>query len=479
MATRTSGQQQSQPKVLIVGAGLGGVMLGILLEKADIPYTIVERSTTVKPLGSAMAIGGTLLGLFAQLGIFDEFVSLAKWFTQSSILNEAGETIVSTNYLPVQELTGYQGYIVARPRLYSLLIKQIPSHKIHFGKRILTVTEDKDDDKVHIQAADGTTYQGDILVGADGAYSAIRKRIYEKLKTEGTLPKADQEDLPFSCTCLVGQTDVLDVEEFPELKDDKCLFITNLGKEKPYSWVLFSTYDQRICFMVLHHLDRTTSRAAQEQRFRNSENSEWGPFAAQSMCDETREFPISIGTGKMTLGDLYERTPKELISKVMLEEKIFRTWHSGRTVLLGDACHKVHPAGGQGAVTAMHDAVALANLIYALPSTKLSDIQQAFTEYQAERLPLVTEAFNGSRALAKGMEKGLGGVIALWITRHIPQWLWKIFWTKRVKCRPQVAFLKEVESKGTSPPMVSFSYEKARAVYEKRQGDAAAAPVVI
>ncbi|KAH7041663.1 hypothetical protein BKA57DRAFT_441459 [Linnemannia elongata] len=418
MATRISGQQQSQPKVLIVGAGLGGVMLGILLEKADIPYTIVERSTTVKPLGSAMAIGGTLLGLFAQLGIFDEFVSLAKWFTQSSILNEAGETIVSTNYLPVQELTGYQGYIVARPRLYSLLIKQIPSHKIHFGKRILTVTEDKDDDKVHIQAADGTTYQGDILVGADGAYSAIRKRIYEKLKTEGTLPKADQEDLPFSCTCLVGQTDVLDVEEFPELKDDKCLFITNLGKEKPYS-------------------------------------------------------------GKMTLGDLYERTPKELISKVMLEEKIFRTWHSGRTVLLGDACHKVHPAGGQGAVTAMHDAVALANLIYALPSTKLSDIQQAFTEYQAERLPIVTEAFNGSRALAKGMEKGLGGVIALWITRHIPQWLWKIFWTKRVKCRPQVAFLKEVESKGTSPPMVSFSYEKARAVYEKRQGDAAVAPAVI
>ncbi|KAF9299363.1 hypothetical protein BGZ88_009881 [Linnemannia elongata] len=429
MATRTSGQQQAQPKVLIVGAGLGGVMLGILLEKADIPYTIVERSTTVKPLGSAMAIGGTLLGLFAQLGIFDEFVSLAKWFTQSSILNEAGETIVSTNYLPVQELTGYQGFIVARPRLYSLLIKQIPSHKIHFGKRILTVTEGKDDDKVHIQAADGTTYQGDILVGADGAYSAIRKRIYEKLKTEGTLPKADQEDLPFSCTCLVGQTDVLDVEKFPELKDDK---------------------------------------AAQEQRFRNSDNSEWGPFAAQSMCDETRKFPISIGTGKMTLGDLYERTPKELISKVMLEEKIFRTWHSGRTVLLGD-----------GAVTAMHDAVALANLIYALPSTKLSDIQQAFTEYQAERLPLVTEAFNGSRALAKGMEKGLGGVIALWITRHIPQWLWKIFWTKRVKCRPQVAFLKEVESKGTSPPMVSFSYEKARAVYEKSQGDAAVAPAVI
>jgi hypothetical protein len=88
--------------------------------------------------------------------------------------------------------------------------------------------------------------------------------------------------------------------------------------------------------MVLHHLDRTTSRAAQEQRFRNSENSEWGPHAAQSMCDETRDFSIPIGIGKKTLGDLYDRTPKDLFSKVMLEEKVFTTWFSGRTVLLGD-----------------------------------------------------------------------------------------------------------------------------------------------
>lgn len=51
-----------------------------------------------------MAIGGTLLGLFEQLGIFDELVSLAKWFTHSAVLNEAGETIVTRNYLPVQEL---------------------------------------------------------------------------------------------------------------------------------------------------------------------------------------------------------------------------------------------------------------------------------------------------------------------------------------------------------------------------------------
>ncbi|KAG0332009.1 hypothetical protein BG000_010411, partial [Podila horticola] len=48
-----------KPKVLIVGAGLGGITLGILLERAGIPYEIFERAAEVKPLGSATEGGGT------------------------------------------------------------------------------------------------------------------------------------------------------------------------------------------------------------------------------------------------------------------------------------------------------------------------------------------------------------------------------------------------------------------------------------
>jgi hypothetical protein len=57
----------------------------------------------------------------------------------------------------------------------------------------------------------------------------------------------------------------------------------------------------------------------------NSDNSEWGPNTSESICDETRKFAIAFGNGKMTPGDLYNRTPKELIFKVMLEEKVFKT----------------------------------------------------------------------------------------------------------------------------------------------------------
>lgn len=88
--------------------------------------------------------------------------------------------------------------------------------------------------------------------------------------------------------------------------------------------------------MVIQFLDKETSK--KNDSFRNSE---WGIEAAEAMSKEVRDFKVPGGKdGKVrTLGDLLDRTPKGLISKVMLEEKVFDTWYGGRTVLLGDGKH--------------------------------------------------------------------------------------------------------------------------------------------
>lgn len=59
------------------------------------------------------------------------------------------------------------------------------------------------------------------------------------------------------------------------------------------------------------------------------------------MCRAVYNFELPPDkNGKVRkLGDLIDRTPKHLISKVALEEKVFDTWYSGRTVLLGDGKH--------------------------------------------------------------------------------------------------------------------------------------------
>ncbi|KAF9547130.1 hypothetical protein EC957_008810 [Mortierella hygrophila] len=460
-------ERSSQPTVLIVGAGLGGLMLGALLEKADIPYTILERTAVVKPLGSALLVGPNMIPLFEQLGIDKEFIAMGRPTPKITVNREGGPPLYIVSSLPQVKYTGYYSYIVARPLFYDLLLKLIPAEKIHFSKRVLTISEKEE--RVKIQTADNCTYEGDILVGADGAYSAVRQRMYEALRQEGRLPKSDQEDLPFHSTCLVGQTTPVDFADFPEFQEPLCSFYNTMGKDSPHTWVVFATAQSTLCYMVIHHLDKTSSKAAEEHRFRESDNSQWGPHAAQAMVDETRHFPLVVGTKKMTMGDLYDLTPEGRISKVMLEEKVFQTWNSGRTVLLGDACHKLNPSGGHGAITAMHDATAIANIIYALPANaNTNTVHKAFAEYQAERIVPVTESYNTSKSFSKIMERGIVGMIALFLFKNIPLWLLNILYKRQILSRPQVGFLPIIPLKGTVPALPSPSTEKARAVYERR-----------
>lgn len=97
-----------------------------------------------------------------------------------------------------------------------------------------------------------------------------------------------------------------------------------------------------------------------------------------------------------------------------------------------DHSHKLSPPSlpltqsPTGAVTAMHDAIALANLIYAVPTTDSADLTRIFEEYQKERLPAVIESFKNSQLMSKIMDRGIEGAIILWLYTHIPFWLWRL-----------------------------------------------------
>ncbi|KAG0279761.1 hypothetical protein BGZ95_000293 [Linnemannia exigua] len=230
----------------------------------------------------------------------------------------------------VPELFGYENYIIARPVLYNFLHSKVPKERIHMGVKITETSQN--DNGVKIHCSNGAVCEGDILVGADGAYSIVRQNMYNQLKAEKKLSPTDAKPLPYSTECLVGQTRVLDLGDFPRLNQEDCQFRNIVGDNKPYSWMTFTMKDNTLCYVIVKYLDQEKSK--HDGSFNNSE---WGSKAAKAFCKEVQDFPIVSGSKKpLTLGDLIAWTDKDKISKVMLEEKVFETWYHGRIVLLGD-----------------------------------------------------------------------------------------------------------------------------------------------
>ncbi|KAF9410339.1 hypothetical protein BGZ94_001677 [Podila epigama] len=455
----------SKPKVLVVGAGLGGVTLCLLLEKAGIPYELYERAAKVKPLGSAISLGAGILPLFEQVGLLDEFLSHSKPTFAGSMYNEKRELEQTIDLSFLGEVGGHHNQIIPRPVLYDILLRQIPEHKIHMSTKITSV--DQTASGVTIVCANGKTATGDILVGADGAYSGVRQSLYEKLTKDDVLPASDRVPLPFSCTALVGNTEALDPKEFPELLLEDSCNKGVLGDNRPFSLMTFSTKYNTICWVMVHHLGETSSKSSDSFK-----NSEWGPEAAEAMCEEVRDFAIPGGVNNnLTMSDLIDRTPKDLISKVMLEEKVFDTWHHGRIVLMGDACHKVNPAGGMGAINAMMDAVTLANWLNVLTSSSTyEEIDAAFKEYQDERHPMAVKAFNDSQMMSKLVAMNFTGRVVRFLSRHIPSWVNRMVFARSVMYRPQVAFMPLAPDRGSTPALPQASLIKTQKILADRAG---------
>lgn len=121
-----SSKEASKPEVIIVGAGLGGLLLAQLLEQINVPYHIYERSAEVKPLGmgstihlhpgtrttgkqnfknaiplhialclpssrsigSAMALGPNIFPVFEQLGLLEELKKISFPYRSSDLYTE-------------------------------------------------------------------------------------------------------------------------------------------------------------------------------------------------------------------------------------------------------------------------------------------------------------------------------------------------------------------------------------------------------
>ncbi|KAK5823017.1 hypothetical protein F5H01DRAFT_128642 [Linnemannia elongata] len=451
-------QQPSHLKVLIAGAGLGGLTLALLLEQAGIEYTILEKHEgDLIPLGSSISLNQSIQPLFEQLGMLKELESISKPISSMTFLKENMNKIGSMDLSSDAVRYGYHNRIMDRPSLYKLLLSRIPEERIITGKRVCDI--EQNDQGVLVRCSDTSSYEADILVGADGAYSCVRRCLYRDLRNQNLLPKSDMAPLAFDHHCLVGITDPIDPIYFPDLSRSTCDMMVVIGKDKPYSWWLIPLKKNRLAWRVTYNLPTTQIR--QEHHIRSSD---WGPLQVEEMANACRDFVCPYGG---TLAEVIDKTPKDRISKVLLEEKFFETWYHNRTVLMGDACHKVVPHAGQGAAQAMLDAISLANILYDLSTTTIpssASITCAFEAYYRDRAEHGKAAVQGSRHMGRlsGGHKWTESVVRSMFLNIIPAKVQQTILDKVLLHRPQATFLPFVRDRGEYKAKPQSQVEPAR-----------------
>ncbi|KAF9400185.1 hypothetical protein BGX21_004830 [Mortierella sp. AD011] len=311
------------------------------------------------------------------------------------------------------------------------------------GKKVLRTMEH--DKKVTVYCSDNTIYKCSILVGADGAYSAVRQNIYQQLVEKDSLPPGDNEAFSIGYITMVGVSSPTDHEKYPELRDDsRAYFRLVIGENN----------------------DSLPEDKAKEQHFTNSE---WEPESVEAMLKVFQDFPCAFGG---TMKDIFDATPKELISKVFLEEKLFQTWYHGRSVLIGDACHKFLPGAGQGAVMAMKDAVVLANCLYNMKDVSDESIETAFANYYRQRYFEANAVLKSGVIYSKIMfgHKWIDRLLRKIVFNCLPGWLRMKEVNNGLANRPQINWLPLVENRGSGKVLPQEGREeaekKARSVWE-------------
>ena len=155
------------PRAIVVGGSLGGLFAGNMLLRAGCDVTIIERSIgELEGRGAGLGVHPSMLeGLLAAGARVDGAVGVAV----------AGRVALARDGSVAAELPMPQ-FCTSWARLYNMLNDAFPEERVRRGAEL--VEFEQDDDGVTARFADGETLRGDLLVGADGVRSAVRRQLY-------------------------------------------------------------------------------------------------------------------------------------------------------------------------------------------------------------------------------------------------------------------------------------------------------------
>ncbi|KAH6638911.1 hypothetical protein C7974DRAFT_123267 [Boeremia exigua] len=383
---------QKHTQVLIAGGSVAGLTLANTLEQLGIDFLVLEKYEKVAPdLGASIGIFPNGLRILDQIGCYDAIKAVsadADPFRELSMMNDSGHIILKAKDASgkMGSRLGYKPIFLDRQMLIQILYDNLrDKSKVLTNKGVAKVEQLPG--KVQVTTSHGETITGEVLVGADGIHSVVRREMWRLAdqETPGYFSVSERSKAPTEYCCIFGIS--------PPTNKVKAFSSFNVvGQNSSY---LISTGPNHRIYWFLFKKLPTTAHGLYDDipRFTDEERD---TLAAEHAAD-----PLAAD---LTFGELYAtRTTATLQA---LPEVVFKKWHYNRIMTIGDAAHKFNPIGGQGGNSAIEDAVVLADQLHTLlqskdKSTPLTDanIVHAFQETQRIRHERASKMLKASHDL--------------------------------------------------------------------------------
>jgi len=381
--------------VLIMGGGVGGSCLAQGLCKLGVSVSLYERDLSVQSRHQGYRIHINSDGSHALHHCLPEH--LYKLLLATSFLDQPGKLVIFDQHLneihsmllPVThgEDASRIGMAVNRLTLREILLAGMECH-VEFGKAFERF-EQLQDGRIRAHFSDGTSAVGDVLVGADGTNSAVRKlvapdaeitpvgrRIYGKTPitqvTRSWLPEAFLESWP-----LVNGTDGVRLMAGAFLKGQP--FDKATAKVGP-SLHLSDAPDY-----LMWTLSPSTGLSLTDDEFRNTDSKTLHAIAQQTIEDWHPALKRLVAEA-----DVAATFPVMLRSSEPVDMR-----GPTNVTLLGDAIHTMSPGRGEGANTALRDAELLCQKLVDV-AERGTPLRQAKAEYEKEMMRYGFDAVSNS-----------------------------------------------------------------------------------
>jgi 2-polyprenyl-6-methoxyphenol hydroxylase-like FAD-dependent oxidoreductase len=302
-------------RILIVGGGITGLALACALRADGHDVTVLEQTPQWAPLGAGITLAGNALAVLDRLGIGEQVRAAGRRITVGDVMDAAGRPLITARldrpHLPA--LGDF--WALHRADLHEVLLRS--AAPVATGTSIDSL--DAGSDGVRVRRTDGAVQTADLLIGADGIRSQVRRLA---LGEATSIRYAG-----YTCWRMVVP-DRIGLNEAVEM----------WGRGARVGLVPL-TGDRTYAFLVANAPPGGASGC--------------GEALIAGLRERFRPFGGPAGPFLATL------TPDDLILRHDIDELSRPVWRHGRVLLAGDAAHAMTPNLGQGAAQGIEDVYAL------------------------------------------------------------------------------------------------------------------------